>query len=101
MVIALIFVIHIVFVFYVLIKRWRNESISSALIDLFLIIILFSVGWSISTMVSKLFWDPIGFGKHFDRNAIALFLLTIVEFFFYRIYYKDLLTTSTSNGKEK
>ncbi len=99
MVIAFIFLAHILFVFFVLFKRWKNESVSSALIDLVLIIILFSVGWSISTMVCKLFWEPIGFGKHFDRNAISLSILTIVEFFFFRIYYKDWLTTS--NGKEK
>jgi hypothetical protein len=99
MVIAFIFLVHILFVFYILFKRWKKESISSALIDLVLIIILFSVGWSISTMVCKLFWEPIGFGKHFDRDTISLSILTIVEFFFFRTYYKDLLTTS--NGKEK
>ena len=50
-------------------------------------------------MVCKLFWEPIGFGKHFDRDTISLTILTIVEFFFFRFYFKDLLTTSS--GKEK
>lgn len=99
MVIGAIFLIHIIFAIFIFYKRLKSDSITAALIDLILIIILFSIGWSISTMVCKLFWDPIGFGKHFDRDTIALTILTIVEFFFFRFYFKDLLTTSS--GMEK
>lgn len=103
MVIALIFLIHIILTVYIFTKRWKQNTISEALIDLVLIIILFSVGWSITTMISKLFWEPIGFGKYFDRNTIALILLTVGEFFFYRTYYKDLTQrkNTTANGTEK
>ena len=99
MVIGAIFLIHIIFAIFIFYKRLKSDSITAALIDLILIIILFSIGWSLSTMVCKLFWDPIGFGKHFDRDTIALTILTIVEFFFFRFYFKDLLTTSS--GMEK
>jgi hypothetical protein len=99
MVISVIFLIHIIFVIYIFVKRSKTDSRSSALIDLIFIIILFSIGWSLSTMACKLFWEPIGFGKHFDRDTIALTLLTIVEFFFFRFYFKDLLTTSSGKGK--
>ena len=98
MVIALIFLIHIVFILYVFTKRWKKESQSAAWTDIILIVIIFSVGWSLTTMFSKVFWEPIGFGKHFDRDTVALTLLTIVEFFFYKMYFKDLLT---EDGKEK
>ena len=76
-----------------------SDSLSTAVIDLIFIIIVFSVGWSITTMFSKIFWDSIGFGKYFDRDTIALTILTILEFFFYRIYFKDLIFTA--NGREK
>jgi len=99
MVIAFIFLLHIVFIIYVFQKRIRSESLSSGLIDLILIVILFSVGWSISTMVCKIFWDPIGFGKHFDRDTISLFVLTVVELFFYRMYFKNLFITGDETGK--
>jgi len=99
MIIVIIFILHIIFISYVFIKRLKSDSIGSALTDLVLIIILFSIGWSISTMIAKLFWEPIGFGKYFDRDSIALTILTIAEYFFYRIYFKDLL--STSGEKEK
>lgn len=99
MVIAFIFLLHIIFIAFVFIKRLKNDSLSAALIDLVLIIIFFSVGWALSGMISKMFWEPIGFGKHFNRDTISLFLLTLGELFFYKIFFKDLLTTG--DGKEK
>ena len=99
MVIAIIFLAHIIFIALIFYKKYKLNGVGSAIIDVVLIIILFSVGWSISTMVSKLFWDPIGFGKYFNRDAISLSLLTIAEYFFYKIYFKDLFATEV--GKEK
>ena len=99
MIILLIFLIHLVFLISVLVKKTKKEKFSSGLIDAALIIILFSVGWSLSAMFTKLIWEPEGFGKYFDRDTITLTILTIIEFFFYRFYYRDLFFTS--NGKEK
>ena len=99
MIIALIFLLHIVFLSVIVYKRWKNDSLNSALIDFIFIIVIFSVGWSLTTMFAKLFWDPTGFGKYFDRDAISLTFLTICEFFFYKIYFKDLLTTEDEKEK--
>ena len=82
MVIAIIFLIHIIFAGFVFLRRLKLESIGNAFIDLIFIIIIFSVGWSLSTMICNIFFDPIGFGKHFDRDTISLSLLTIAEYFF-------------------
>jgi len=92
MVIASIFLLHIILTVYVFIKKQKLDSLSAAFIDLILIIIIFTVGWSISTMICKIFWKPIGFGEYFDRDTIALTILTIGEFLFYRIYYKNINT---------
>lgn len=99
MVIAIIFLLHLIFIGFVFYQRWKNDSLSSAFIDLLLIIIMFSIGWSLTTMISKLFWEPIGFGRYFNRDTISLTILTIGEFFFFRIYFKDLLTTEDEKGK--
>jgi hypothetical protein len=99
MIIVFIFFLHIVLVGFVLYKKTKMESFGSALIDLTLIIILFSVGWSLSAMLVKLFFEPEGFGKFFDRDTIALSILAVVEFFFYKFYFKDLFTTSSGKGK--
>lgn len=104
MIIAFIFFIHIIFIIYIFLKRLKQDSIGSAVIDLIFIVIIFTVGWSISTMVCKIIWQPIGFGKYFNRDAIALLLLTLGEVFFYKIYFKDLLkkrNAAISNEKGK
>lgn len=79
-------------------KRSKKDSLGASFIDLILIIVIFSVGWSLSTMFSKLIFPSEGFGKVLNLNAISLILLSIVEFIFYRLYYKDFFS---SNGKEK
>ncbi|MBK8945665.1 MAG: hypothetical protein IPM32_10415 [Ignavibacteriae bacterium] len=93
MIIVLIFLLHIIFVGYIFIKKLKKESLSSALINLAFIIIFFSVGWSISGMLVKLVFEPEGFGRFFDRDTITLTLLTIAEYFFFKFYYKDIKTT--------
>lgn len=99
MVSVLIFAAHIIFFVFVFTKKWRKESISSAVINALLIIILFSVGWTISTMLMKIFFEPKGFGEYFNRDDISLTVLTIAEYFFYRFYYGK--EDSIAGGKEK
>jgi formate hydrogenlyase subunit 3/multisubunit Na+/H+ antiporter MnhD subunit len=89
MISALIFSGHLFFLLYIFTKKWQDESITSAFTNLALIIVLFSVGWSISTTIVKLFVDQKGFGIHFDADTISLTMLTIVEYFFYRFYYRE------------
>lgn len=89
MIIALIFAAHLVFMLIVFTKKWQEESISSAFINLGLIIVLFAVGWSIVTAVAKIFIEPKGFGIYFDSDTISLTILTLIEFFFYKSYYGE------------
>ena len=89
MITALIFSAHLIFIAVIFTKKWQDESLSSAFINLALIVVLFAVGWSISTSVVKLVIDSKGFGIQFDADAIALTVLVIFEFFFYRFYYNE------------
>ncbi len=98
MVNAFIFLIHFVFVVFVLYKISKTENMGNAILNLILIVVLFTVGWSFISFILKLFLPTQGFGKEFDRDTISLTLLTIVEFFFYKSYYAPLFTSS---GKEK
>jgi hypothetical protein len=77
--------------------KWQEEGISSAWMNVGLIVILFAVGWTMTGMISKLLMEQEGFGIYFDRDTFSLTLLTIFEFFFYRFYYKD---STTEAGKE-
>jgi hypothetical protein len=89
MIIAFIFFIHLIFALIIFTKKWQDESISSGLLNIGLIAILFAVGWSIAGIVAKLIMEPRGFGIFFDRDTFSLTLLTIGEYFFYKIYYKE------------
>jgi hypothetical protein len=88
MISAFIFFAHFIFILLIFTWKWQNDGISSAVMNVSLILILFAVGWTITGMIAKLFMEPKGLGLYFDRDTFSLTLLTIIEFFFYKIYYK-------------
>jgi len=92
MITAFIFFVHLFFALYIFTKKWQNENLKSAFLNLALIGILFSVGWTIATMIAQLFMEPEGFGIQFNRDTFSLTILSIAEFFFYRVYYRDDVT---------
>jgi hypothetical protein len=98
MITAVIFAIHFIFAVIIFTKKWQEDGLSSAFLNIALIGILFTVGWSITGMFSKLLMEPEGFGIYLDRDTFALLLLTIIEIFFYKFYYKE---ETTADGKEK
>jgi len=95
---AFIFSAHLIFALYIFTKKWQDENLKSAFLNLALIGILFSVGWSIASIIAKLFLEQKGLGLYYNRDDFSLTLLSIGEFFFYRIYYKE---DTTEDGKEK
>lgn len=90
MIISLIFFLHFLFGLVIFVRKWQEESLSAAFINIGLIIILFSVGWSIFTMITKLIFEPEGLGIWFDRDTITLTILSTIEYFFFRFYYADI-----------
>ncbi len=98
MVTAFIFAVHLIFALIIFTIKWQYESVTSAFLNIAFIGILFSVGWSLTGIFSQLVMGPKGFGIYFDRDAFSLTLLFIAEFFFYKMYYKDVFTEA---GREK
>jgi hypothetical protein len=105
MITAIIFSAHLLFALIIFTKKWQSESVTAAWLNVGLIGILFSVGWTITGMIAPLIMDPKGFGIFFDRDTFSLTLLTICEFFFFMIYYKDVFVQPEAGiseaGKEK
>jgi len=99
MIIGFVFFAHLLFAAIVFTKKWQDENLSSAFYNIALIGILFTVGWTIMGMIAKVFMDPPGFGRFFDRDAFGLVLLTVAEYFFYKMYYAD--TFFIQDGTEK
>ena len=89
MIIALVFFIHLIFALVIFTKKWQEENLSTAFLNVALIGILFAVGWSIAGIIVKLIMEPKGFGFYVDRDTFSLIILSIGEFFFYRFYYKE------------
>lgn len=70
-------------------KKWQEESVNAGFLNLALIAILFSVGWTITGIIAKLIMEPKGLGIQFDRDTFSLTILSIAEYFFYKFYYKE------------
>lgn len=98
MISAFVFFLHFIFALLIFTKKWQQESLSFAFLNLGLIAILFTVGWSITGMISKLVMEPEGLGIYLTRDDFSLALLTAAEYFFYRMYYKE---PATVNDMEK
>ncbi|GIK21267.1 MAG: hypothetical protein BroJett005_06810 [Ignavibacteriota bacterium] len=98
MIAALIFFCHLIFALVIFTKKWQDDNLASGFQNLAFIGIFFAVGWSITGMIAKLIMDQEGLGIHFDRDTFSLALLTLIEFFFYKFYYKE---EPTAGGKEK
>lgn len=88
MISAFIFFAHFIFILLIFTWKWQNDGISGAVMNVSLILILFAVGWTITGMIAKLFMEPKGLGLYYDRDTFSLTMLIIIEFFFYKIYYK-------------
>jgi len=98
MITAIIFFAHFIFALIIFTKKWQEEGMSSAWMNIGLIIILFAVGWTITGMIAKLLLEQKGFGIYFDRDTFSLALLSIMEIFFYKFYYKS---STIEDDKEK
>ena len=92
MITAIIFFAHFIFTLIIFTKKWQDEGSSAAWMNVGLIVILFAVGWTMTGMIVKILMEQEGLGIHFDRDTFSLTLLTIMEVFFYRFYYKDTVT---------
>ncbi len=79
MVSAVIFSLHGIVAVWVFAKKRRSGGTGEGLLAVGLFGILFSVGWTILTMVTGLFFPPEGLASWLDRDALTLTLLTIVE----------------------
>jgi len=98
MIAAFIFLAHIVFLITIFIKKWKKESLNSGFLNAILIIILFTIGWSLSAMVVKLIFPLQGLSKEFNLDTLALILVSLGEIVFYKFYYKS--KEPTAAGKE-
>ncbi len=85
---VLIFYIHVVFLVYLFTKNFTEENFLSGFLSVLFVVIIFSVGWTISEFIMSIFMESKGLGLLFPRAAFSLLMLTIMELIFYKFYFK-------------
>jgi hypothetical protein len=90
MVSAIIFGLHGVALLGVIVWRLRTVGIVDAALAAGLIIVIFSVGWTLSGLATTLLVAPEGIAEWMDRDTIALVFVTLGEIVFYTVFLKVL-----------
>ncbi|MCK9410030.1 MAG: hypothetical protein WCX28_03545 [Bacteriovoracaceae bacterium] len=85
----IIFYLHIVGVTAAFTSEYQKEGISAGALNVGFVILIFSVGWSISTFILKYLMDAEGFGMWLNRDALSLVVLTVGEAVFYYFYFSE------------
>ncbi|MBM4169684.1 MAG: hypothetical protein FJ215_11110 [Ignavibacteria bacterium] len=85
MIAAIIFVLHIIAAIYAFVSRWKRTGLSEGLLAVAFITIIFSVGWTIATMIANVFFEPEGLAEWFNRDVISLSFVTLAEIVFYTL----------------
>ena len=79
MISAVIFALHGIAAVLIFIHRRKRAGFGEGLLAVGLFGILFSVGWTIVTMIARFLVPQEGFAEWFDRDSATLSALTVVE----------------------
>jgi len=88
MITLFIFYGHVVAAVGVYTQRWQDSGWKEGFLAVCFLLLIFAVGWSISTFILKLFIGEKGFGVWLDRDTLSLLLLTLMEAVFYSLQLK-------------
>lgn len=88
MITLFIFYVHIVAAVVLFAKRWQEGGWKEGALAVGFLALVFSIGWSITTFIMKLFINEKGFGVWLDRDALSLTLLLLMELVFFYIQLK-------------
>ena len=86
MVSATVFALHTIACIYAFFHWKKRGGTKDGILAVAFIVILFTVGWTISTMVTRLVFPDEGLAEWLDADAISLVLLTIAEIVFYWLF---------------
>jgi len=117
---VIIFYLHTIFAVYAFSKSFQVEGILQAFLNTGFIIILFSVGWTISDLfvgfiissngymidmptnkvflsllkISGFFTPGQGKGVLNPKDSISLIVLSVMEYYFYKFYFRETKSAS-------
>jgi hypothetical protein len=112
---VIIFYLHTIFAVYAFCRSYQSDGLVQAFLNVGFIVVLFTVGWTLSDLIVGLiisekgynifipqnniiltllkltgFYKPSGngFANLYPKDAISLVVLSLIEIFFYRFYFK-------------
>jgi hypothetical protein len=121
MIIAVIYFLHVIFAAYAFCRSYQSEGWLQAFLNLGFIITLFAVSLTVCELIVGIFIPDSGYMIQLPGNQVVLFLLkisgfyaqqgttvtltpkdsitlifvTVLEFFFYKFYFKKAVVTKT------
>jgi hypothetical protein len=88
MIALILFYLHIVGFSAAFTTEFQKEGWNAGLLMVGFMILIFSVGWSISSFVLKYVMSDAGFGLWLNRDTVSLLLLALGEAAFYYFYFR-------------
>ena len=88
MIALFVFYVHTIAAAWLFTRRWQESDWKEGILAVGFLALIFSVGWSMSTFLLKLFVDEKGFAIWLDRDALSLLLLAAGEAVFFSIQMK-------------
>ncbi len=89
MVPLIVFYLHIIAFAYAFTREYQREGFSAGFLTVGFMVLIFSVGWSISSFAFKYLVDETGFGIWLNRDALSLLALSIGEGLLYYFYFSS------------
>jgi hypothetical protein len=83
-----IFYLHVVGAVALYTIRSQEADWKEGFLAVGFLVLIFVVGWSISTLLLKFFMSEKGFGLWLDRDALSLVLLALMESVFYTVQFR-------------
>lgn len=99
MVAATIFVLHGAVLLGVIIWKARTEGRTEAALAAAFLVIIFSVGWTLSGLVAGVVFEPEGVAEWMNRDTISLVLVTAGEALFYAVFFRFLREKKDGGAK--
>jgi hypothetical protein len=85
----IIFTLHMIFLSAAFTYRWQDEGVKEGLLAVFFVIVIFFVGWSMSSFILRAFMQPDGLASWLDRDTLSLLVLATGEAVFYYFFLKS------------
>ena len=76
---------HVIAAVIIYTKRWQETDWKEGLLGVGFLLLIFSVGWSMTTFVMKLLVSEKGLATWLDRDTLALLLLALAEGIFFSV----------------